>query len=116
MENLQQKYLFFIWICAEITQNLIWYYNTYPPELANRFFWYLNDSKGAKLLIDLSAALLQIIFGIILYPCTIIISSFFGMLLLMLLYFIFKFSYNPGLETSMKESNTNTRLQVGCKK
>jgi ABC-type bacteriocin/lantibiotic exporter with double-glycine peptidase domain len=80
-------------------------YDIYPPELANRFFDTINIQKGtSKLLIDFSAALLQIFFGIILlslYHSTFII---FGMLLVLLLYFIFKFSYNTGLETSLKES------------
>ncbi|WP_348822700.1 peptidase domain-containing ABC transporter [Flavobacterium aestuarii] len=80
-------------------------HDTYPPELANRFFDTINIQKGtSKLLIDFSAALLQIIFGIILL--SLYHSSFiiFGLLLMLLLYFIFKFSYNSGLDTSLKES------------
>jgi ABC-type bacteriocin/lantibiotic exporter with double-glycine peptidase domain len=108
MENLQQK--IFIRSSFEFAVRLPKikfeeYYNTYPPELANRFFDTLMIQKGtAKLLIDFSAALLQIIFGIILLSLYHPYFIFFGMLLLLLLYFIFKFSYNPGLETSMKES------------
>lgn len=108
MENLQQK--IFIRSSFEFAVRLPKikfeeYYNTYPPELANRFFDTLMIQKGtAKLLIDYSAALLQIIFGIILLSLYHNYFIFFGMLLLLLLYFIFKFSYNTGLETSMKES------------
>jgi ABC-type bacteriocin/lantibiotic exporter with double-glycine peptidase domain len=81
------------------------YYDSYPPELANRFFDTLIIQKGmAKLLVGFSAALLQIIFGIILLSLYHNYFIIFGMLLLLLLYFIFRFSYNPGLETSMKES------------
>lgn len=80
-------------------------YNNYPPQLANRFFDTLTIQKGtSKLLIDFSAALLQITFGILLlsfYHSTFIL---FGVMLLILLFFIFKFSFRSGLETSMKES------------
>ncbi|CAH0336904.1 Vitamin B12 import ATP-binding protein BtuD [Flavobacterium sp. CECT 9288] len=80
-------------------------YNTYPPELANRFFDTLAIQKGtSKLLIDFSAALLQIVFGIILLSLYHPYFIVFGALLFLLLYFIFKFSYKSGLETSLKES------------
>jgi ABC-type bacteriocin/lantibiotic exporter with double-glycine peptidase domain len=80
-------------------------YNTYPPELANRFFDTITIQKGtSKLLIDFSAALLQIVFGIILLSLYHPYFIVFGILLVGLLYLIFKFSYNKGLETSMKES------------
>lgn len=107
-ENLQQK--IFVRSSFEFASRIpkikfAELYDTYPPELANRFFDTINIQKGtSKLLIDFSAALLQIFFGIILlslYHSTFII---FGMLLVLLLYFIFKFSYNTGLETSLKES------------
>ncbi len=80
-------------------------YNQYPPELANRFFDTLTIQKGAsKLLIDFSSALLQIIFGIILLSLYHPFFIFFGFLLIILLYIIFRFSYNSGLSTSLKES------------
>lgn len=80
-------------------------YNQYPPELANRFFDTINIQKGtSKLLIDFSSALLQILFGIILLSLYHPFFIVFGLLLLLLLYSIFKFSYNSGLSTSLKES------------
>ena len=80
-------------------------YNQYPPELANRFFDTITIQKGAsKLLIDFSTALLQITFGIILLSLYHPFFIFFGILLLILLFSIFKFSYNSGLSTSLKES------------
>ncbi|MBQ0907153.1 ATP-binding cassette domain-containing protein [Flavobacterium sp. F-328] len=86
-------------------------YNTYPPELANRFFDTLTIQKGtSKLLIDFSAALLQIAFGIILLSLYHPYFIVFGLLLFLLLYFIFKFSYNSGLETSLKESKFKYRV------
>lgn len=80
-------------------------YDLYPPELANRFFDTLTIQKGtSKLLTDFSAALLQIIFGILLLSLYHPFFILFGILLALLLYFIFKYSYNSGLETSLKES------------
>ena len=80
-------------------------YNQYPPELANRFFGTIIIQKGvSKLLIDFSTALLQITFGIILLSLYHPFFIIFGILLLVLLYIIFKFSYNSGLSTSLRES------------
>jgi len=80
-------------------------YDNYPPELANRFFDTLTIQKGtSKLLLDFSAALLQIAFGLILLSLYHPFFIIFGLLLFFLLFFIFKFSYHPGLETSLKES------------
>ena len=80
-------------------------YNTYPPELANRFFDTMTIQKGtSKLLIDFSAAILQIAFGLILLSLYHPFFIIFGILLFLLLYFIFKFSFNSSLETSLKES------------
>ena len=107
-ENLQQK--IFVRSSFEFAARLPKikfesFYNTYPPELANRFFDTISIQKGtSKLLIDFSAALLQIAFGIILLSLYHPYFIVFGIMLFFLLYFIFKFSYNSGLETSLKES------------
>jgi ABC-type bacteriocin/lantibiotic exporter with double-glycine peptidase domain len=107
-ENLQQK--IFVRSSFEFASRLpkIKFealYNSYPPEIANRFFDTLTIQKGtSKLLIDFSAALLQIAFGIILLSLYHPYFIIFGILLFFLLYFIFKFSYNSGMETSLKES------------
>jgi ABC-type bacteriocin/lantibiotic exporter with double-glycine peptidase domain len=80
-------------------------YNEYPPELANRFFDTLTIQKGvSKLLIDFSTALLQILFGIILLSFYHSFFILFGVFLILLLYIIFKFSFNSGLSSSLKES------------
>lgn len=80
-------------------------YNQYPPELANRFFDTLTIQKGtSKLLIDFSTALLQILFGILLLSLYHPFFIFFGILLSILLFSIFRFSYYPGLSSSLKES------------
>jgi ABC-type bacteriocin/lantibiotic exporter with double-glycine peptidase domain len=80
-------------------------YNSYPPELANRFFDTMAIQKGtSKLLIDFTAAILQIVFGVILLSLYHPYFIIFGIMLIILLYFIFKLSYKSGLETSLKES------------
>ncbi|MEY4013064.1 MAG: hypothetical protein RIT22_2188, partial [Bacteroidota bacterium] len=80
-------------------------YNQYPPELANRFFDTLTIQKGtSKLLIDFSTALLQIAFGILLLSLYHPFFIFFGVLLAFLLYSIFRFSFEAGLSSSLKES------------
>ena len=107
-ENLQQK--IFVRSSFEFASRLPKIkpealHELYPPELANRFFDTLTIQKGtSKLLIDFSAALLQIVFGILLLSLYHPFFILFGILLGLLLYFIFKFSYHSGLETSLKES------------
>lgn len=81
------------------------FYKQYPPELANKFFDTLTLQKGtSKLLIDFSAALLQIVFGLLLLSLYHTFFIVFGLMLFVLLYIIFKFSYQKGLQTSLNES------------
>lgn len=80
-------------------------YNNYPPELANRFFDTINIQKGtSKLLLDFSTALLQMSLGVILLSLYHPFFIIFGVLLFVLLYAIFRFSFQEGLDTSLKES------------
>jgi ABC-type bacteriocin/lantibiotic exporter with double-glycine peptidase domain len=77
----------------------------YPPELMNRFFEVVNIQKGLpKLLIDMSAAMLQIIFGLLLLSFYHPFFVVFSLMLVALIYMIFKISGSKGLETSLKES------------
>jgi len=107
-ENLQQKIFVrssfeFAARLPKIKQTQL--YNSYAPEVASRFFDTLTIQKGtSKLLLDFSAALLQISFGVILLSLYHPFFIIFGILLFILLYVVFKFSYSAGLETSMKES------------
>lgn len=79
--------------------------NFYPPELANRFFDTLNVQKGvSKLLIDFPTALLQIIFGLLLLSLYHPFFIVYGVLLIALIYVVFKYTITRGLETSLKES------------
>jgi ABC-type bacteriocin/lantibiotic exporter with double-glycine peptidase domain len=77
----------------------------YPPELMNRFFDILTVQKGLpKFLIDITAALLQILFGLILlgfYNSSFIL---FGLFLLGLLVAMFIYTGPKGLKTSLVES------------
>jgi ABC-type bacteriocin/lantibiotic exporter with double-glycine peptidase domain len=83
----------------------------YPPELANRFFDTLTVQKGlAKILIDFPAALLQIIFGLMLLSFYHPFFIIYGFLLLLLIYFVFKFTAQKGLETSLEESENKYKV------
>ena len=74
----------------------------YPPELVNRFFDVMNVQKGLpKLLIDLSTALLQIFFGLVLLSFYNSAFVFFGIALLFILFLIFRFTGPNGLKTSL---------------
>ncbi|MGK0494493.1 MAG: ABC-type bacteriocin/lantibiotic exporter with double-glycine peptidase domain [Maribacter sp.] len=86
-------------------------YNNYPPELANRFFDVLNIQKGlSKLLLDFPAALLQIIFGLLLLSFYHPFFIVYGILLLVLIYVVFKFTIEKGLKTSLVESKSKYKM------
>ncbi len=77
----------------------------YPPELANRFFDTINVQKSlSKVLLDFPAALLQIIFGLLLLSFYHPFFIIYGLLLIVLIYVVFKFTAERGLETSLQES------------
>lgn len=77
----------------------------YPPELANRFFDTLTVQKGlSKILLDFPAAILQILFGLILLSFYHPFFIIYGFLLVILVYLVFKFTAKKGLETSLAES------------
>jgi ABC-type bacteriocin/lantibiotic exporter with double-glycine peptidase domain len=82
-----------------------------PTELMNRFFDVLTVQKSLpKFLIDLSAALLQIIFGLLLlsfYHPFFIAFSFFVILIFLA---IVRLSGRKGMETSIKESKYKYRV------
>ncbi|WP_271783754.1 peptidase domain-containing ABC transporter [Aquimarina algiphila] len=85
--------------------------NYYPPELANRFFDTLTTQKGlAKILVDFPAALLQIIFGLTLLSFYHPFFIIYGLLLLLLVYIVFKYTAKRGLETSLKESKSKYKV------
>ena len=85
--------------------------NYYPPELANRFFDTLTVQKGlSKILLDFPAAFLQIIFGLILLSFYHPFFIIYGLLLVVLIYVVFKYTARKGLETSLKESKSKYKV------
>ena len=85
--------------------------NYYPPELANRFFDTLTIQKGlSKILIDVPTAVLQIIFALILLSFYHPFFIIFGILLVLLIFIVFKFTAKKGLETSLLESKMKYKV------
>jgi len=77
----------------------------YAPEWTNRFFDTLTIQKGiSKLLIDFTAASLQILFGLILLSFYHPFFIIFGFALLLLLVWIFRMTAKRGFVTSLQES------------
>lgn len=86
-------------------------HNYYPPELANRFFDTITIQKGlSKILIDVPTAILQIIFALILLSFYHPFFIIFGLLLLLLIFIVFKFTAQRGLETSLLESKIKYKV------
>lgn len=78
----------------------------YLPELVNRFFDIPVLQKSlSKILLDIPTASIQILFGLILlsfyHPAFIL----FGLILIILLYLIIRYTGNHGLQTSLEESS-----------
>lgn len=83
----------------------------YPPELANRFFDTITVQKSlSKILVDFPSALLQIIFGLMLLSLYHPFFIIYGLLLVLLIYFVFKFTAQKGLETSLEESKNKYKV------
>lgn len=86
-------------------------YRHYAPELMNRFFDTMSVQKGlSKVLMDFSAATLQVVFGLILLSLYHPFFILFSLLLVILVYAIFRFTAKPGLEASLKESKYKYNL------
>ena len=114
LENIQQKIFMrssfeFVYRFPKINyKELVKYY---PPELANRFFDTLTVQKGlSKILIDFPAAVLQILFGIILLSFYHPFFILYGVLLILLIYVVFKFTAKKGLDSSLKESKSKYKV------
>ena len=85
--------------------------NYYPPELANRFFDTLTVQKSlAKILLDFPAAVLQIVLGLLLLSFYHPFFILYGLLLVLLIYVVFKFTATKGMETSLEESKNKYRV------
>lgn len=80
-------------------------YRKYAPELMNRFFDVVSVQKGlSKILIDFSTASIQAVFGLMLLSLYHPFFIVFSLVLVALVYTIFKFTSVKGLETSIIES------------
>ncbi len=114
MESVQQKIFArssfeFVYRFPKIKSEELHKY--YPPELANRFFDTLTVQKGlSKILIGFPTAFLQIIFGLILLSFYHPFFIIYGFLLLFLIYGVFKFTAQKGLDTSLKESKIKYKV------
>ena len=83
----------------------------YPPELMNRFFDVVTLQKGvAKILVDFSTAVIQIVFGLILLSFYHPYFIFLGLLLIIVLVAIIWATGGKGIETSIKESKYKYKL------
>lgn len=79
--------------------------DTYAPELMNRFFDTMTLQKGIpKLLIDFSAAILQLLFGLILLSFYHSFFILFSLLLLVLLVSALYVTGKRGVKTAIEES------------
>ncbi len=107
-ENLQQKIFTraafeFSYRITNIRMEALYKY--YAPELMNRFFDVASVQKGlSKILIDFSSALFIVVFSLMLLSFYHPFFIIFSIVLLMLVYFIFKFTANKGMKTSILES------------
>jgi len=80
-------------------------YRHYAPELMNRFFDTLTVQKGlAKILIDFSAAIVQVVFGLIVLFFYHPFFIAFSLIVIAIVYFLFRLTVKKGLATSMTES------------
>lgn len=86
-------------------------HGTYPPELANRFFDTLTIQKSlSKILVDYPTAILQIIFGLTLLSFYHPFFIIYGFLLVLLVYILFKFTAQKGLDSSLMESKSKYKV------
>lgn len=82
-------------------------YKQYAPELMNRFFDIVSVQKGlSKILIDFSTASIQTVFGLLLLSMYHPFFIVFSLVLVVLVYSIFKLTSQRGLQTSLKESKS----------
>ena len=83
----------------------------YAPELVNRFFDTLSIQKGLpKILVDFSAASIQVVFGLILLSLYHPFFLFFGVVLLLLIVIVIYTTFFPGLSASLYESKYKYRV------
>lgn len=86
-------------------------YRKYAPELMNRFFDVVAIQKGlSKILIDFSTASIQTLFGLILLSLYHPFFIIYSMILVVMVWAIFKYTGERGLRTSLAESKNKYSL------
>ncbi|HAD95920.1 MAG TPA: ABC transporter ATP-binding protein/permease [Cryomorphaceae bacterium] len=86
-------------------------YRHYAPELMNRFFDVMSVQKGlSKILIDFSTASLHIVFGLLLLSLYHPFFIGFSLILVVLVYAIFRYTGKKGLTASLNESRHKYQL------
>jgi len=104
-------------------------YNHYAPELMNRFFDTITIQKGvAKVLLEMTAAALTILFGLIVLSFYHPFFIIFSILIIILVFIIGNYIFHRGLRSSINESKfkykvafwleevarTNTTFRLSC--
>ncbi len=85
--------------------------NYEPSSLANRFFDVLNIQKALpKLLVDFSAAVMQLFFGLLILSIYHTFFVFFGMIMIAVLILILSITWNKGINTSLTESKYKYKI------
>ncbi|MCB9251162.1 MAG: ATP-binding cassette domain-containing protein [Flavobacteriales bacterium] len=113
-ENLQQKIFTraafeFAYRIPRVKLEKLFQY--YAPELMNRFFDVISIQKGlTKILIDFSAASIQVVFGLILLSLYHPFFILFSILLLVMVLIIFRLTARKGLESSIQESKRKYQI------
>jgi ABC-type bacteriocin/lantibiotic exporter with double-glycine peptidase domain len=83
----------------------------YTPEITNRFFDTLTIQKGlSKILIDSSAAILQIVFGLVLLSFYHSFFIFLGFFLIVLLVLIIRTTSKKAFNSSLEESTYKYKI------
>lgn len=78
----------------------------YLPEFVNRFFDTIVLEKSlSRLLLDIPAAMIQVIFGLILLSLYANVFIIFSLLVVLILFTIIRVTYTRGLSTSLQESD-----------
>lgn len=86
-------------------------YQHYAPELINRFFDTISLQKGlAKILIEFSTASLHVFFGLLLLSLYHPFFILYSLILLVLIYVIYRLTAARGLKTSLTESKHKYRM------
>lgn len=113
-EQLQQKLMVnaafeFAWSLPKIKwQN--WLKHS-APEMMNKFMDIVSIQKGmSKILLDFSSATLQVFFGLVLLSLYHPFFFIFSILLLFIIYLIFRTSFKRGLESSILESKAKYKI------